>query len=358
MLKKLIEFFFGKREVINTGAIGDTRTDLQKEGAYDARELTTSSQVEWKIKTKWNSYPVKRQFYTFQCVAHSIAKHLGINHFIETGEYKDLSAEFIYQHRENQGTGGMNWGDAMRIAITKGSCLNSRIPQRIRELEQATPITADMINEALAYVGKAFIEDKERTLESTARIIQSQGSCLMWFYFDEAGKEWWKPEPKIIYDFKTPYDKGTTRHAVIGTDNGIRKSKMVDKIEDSAGNSSAENDQDRFIDADFMKRCFVAGYVIDLPNEIPTPEKPKWTGTRDLKVGMRGDDVKVLQEILMIERCFDFDKATGYFGGITKAGVMKLQDKYKTKILIPAGLTRPTGYCGKSTRNWLEKNYK
>lgn len=357
MIQKLIEFFFGKREVINTGAIGDTRTDLQKEGAYDARELTTSSQVEWKIKTKWNSYPVKRQFYTFQCVAHSIAKHLGINHFIETGEYKDLSAEFIYQHRENQGTGGMNWGDAMRIAITKGSCLNSRIPQRIRESDPPTPITAEMINEALKYRGKAFIEDKERTLESTARIIQSQGSCMMWFYFDEAGKEWWTPEPKIIYDFKTPYDKGTTRHAVIGTDNGIRKDKMVDKIEDSAGNGSAENDQDRFIDADFMKRCFVAGYIIDLPNEIPTVKKIKWTGTRNLKVGDKGEDVNVLQQILMNEGCYKFDVATGYFGGITKAGVIALQEKYKTQILVPAGLTKGTGIVGIHTLNWLKNNY-
>jgi len=356
MIFKILRFLFS-RDIIKTGAIRDERTDLQKEGAYDARELATSSQVEWKEKTVWKSYPIKRQWYTFQCVAHSLAKHLGINHFYDTGVYEDLSAEFIYEHRENQKIGGMNWGDAMRIATTKGSCLNSRMVQRIRELDKATPITADMINEALKYKGKAFIEDKERTLESTARIIQSQGSCLMWFYFDESGKEWWTPEPKAIYNFKSPYDVGTTRHAVIGTDNGIRKNKKVNKIEDSAGNSSAENEQDRFIDEDFMKRCFVAGYVIDLPNEIPTPEKPKWTGTRTLKVGISGEDVKTLQQILALEGCYNFDKFTGYFGGITKLGVIRLQEKYKTQILIPAGLTKGTGIVGIHTLNWLKKNY-
>ncbi len=358
MILKILKFLFGKRDVINTGAIGDNRTELQKEGAYDARELTTSSQVEWTPKTVWKSYPIKRQWYTFQCVGQSLAKHLGINHFYDTGKYEDLSGEFIYEHRENQNTGGMNWGDAMRIATTKGSCLNSRIPQRIRESEKATPITAEMINEALKYRGKAFIEDKERTLESTARIIQSQGSCLMWFYFDEAGKEWWKPEPKAIYNFKTPYDAGTTRHAVVGTDNGIRNGKKVYKIEDSAGNSSAENDQDRFIDEEFMKRCFVAGYVIDLPNEVPTPDKPKWTGKRDLKVGSKGKDVETLQVILAREGCYDFDKFTGYFGGITKAGVIRLQNKYANEILKPVGLTKGTGLVYNSTRNWLDKNYK
>lgn len=358
MIIKILNFLFGKREIINTGAIGDTRTELQKEGAYDARELTTSSQVEWTPKTVWKSYPIKRQWYTFQCVGQSLAKHLGINHFYDTGKYEDLSGEFIYEHRENQNTGGMNWGDAMRIATTKGSCLNSRMVQRIRESEKATPITAEIINEALAYRGKAFIEDKERTIDSVARIIQSQGSCLVWFYFDTNGAEWWKVEPKTIYNFSSPYASGTTRHSVTATDFGIRNGKQVIKIEDSAGNSSAENEQDRFIDAEFMKRCFVAGYVVDLPNEIPTPNKPKWTGTRDLKVGIRGADVKTLQEILMIEKCFDFDKATGFFGGISKAGVIKLQNKYANEILRPVGLTKGTGYCGKSTRDWLDKNYK
>ncbi len=358
MINKILNFFFGKREIINTGALRDDRTELQKEGAYDARELVTASQVEWKEKTSWKRYPVKRQYYTGECVAQSTTKHLGINNERETGQYQDLSAGFFYWFRVNKGTAGMIWADAMKIATTIGSCLGFRVKQRIRDSDIEVTPTEEMKKEALKYKGKLYIEDKERSLDSIARIIDSRGSCLIWFWFDESGKEWWKVEPSILYPNLGTYSSGATRHALVATDYGIRNGKKVIKIEDSAGNSSAENEQDRFIDADFMKRCFVAGYVVDLPNEIPTPEKPKWTGTRDLKVGMRGDDVKVLQEILMIEKCFDFDTATGYFGGISKAGVIKLQNKYANEILKPVGLTKGTGYCGKSTRDWLDKNYK
>ena len=357
-MKNFLKWLFRKRDYIQTGAISDDRTETQKESAYDNRELVTSTTpLVWKEKTSWNRFPVKRQWYTGECVAQSTTKHLGINNERDTGQYVDLSPAFFYYFRVNKPTAGMVWLDAMKLATTIGSCFGFRTKQRMRDNDPEIEPTEDMKKEALDFKGKLFIEDKERTLESIARIIESQGSCLVWFYFDIEGAEWWKVEPKTIYNFSSPYASGTTRHALVATDYGIRNGKKVIKIEDSAGNNSAENDQDRFIDEEFMKRCFVAGYVIDLPNEIPTPDKPKWTGTRTLKVGMKGDDVKVLQQILAIEGCYDFDKFTGNFFGITKNGVIRLQEKYKTQILVPAGLIRPTGYCGKMTLAWLRKNY-
>jgi len=356
-MKHFLKWLFRKKNYMQTGAIGDDRTDKQKESAYDNRELVTSTQLIWKEKTSWNTFPVKRQWYTGECVAQSTTKHLGINNERETGQYVDLSPAFFYYFRVNKPTAGMVWLDAMKLATTIGSCFGFRTKQRMRDSDPEIEPTEEMKKEALDFKGKLFIEDKERTLDSIAQIIESQGSCLLWFYFDIDGLEWWKVEPKIIYNFSSPYARGTTRHALVATDYGIRNGQKVIKIEDSAGNSSAENDQDRFIDADFMKRCFVAGYVIDEPSDAPITIKPKWTGTRTLKVGMSGDDVKMLQDILRGEKVFNFPTSTGFYGGITKASVIKLQEKYKTEILIPAGLAKGTGTVGIHTLNWLKNNY-
>lgn len=357
-MKNFLKWLFRKRDYIQTGAISDDRTETQKESAYDNRELVTSTTpLVWKEKTSWNRFPVKRQWYTGECVAQSTTKHLGINNERDTGQYVDLSPAFFYYFRVNKPTAGMVWLDAMKLATTIGSCFGFRSKQRMRDNDPEIEPTEDMKKEALDFKGKLFIEDKERTLESIARIIESQGSCLVWFYFDIEGAEWWKVEPKTIYNFSSPYASGTTRHALVATDYGIRNGKKVIKIEDSAGNNSAENDQDRFIDEEFMKRCFVAGYVIDEPSDVPLTPKPVWIGTRTLKVGMSGDDVKVLQDILRGEKVFNFPTSTGFYGGITKASVIKLQEKYKTQILIPAGLTRGSGVCGKFTLEWLKAHY-
>jgi hypothetical protein len=217
--------------------------------------------------------------------------------------------------------------------------------------------TQIMIDEGKMFKGKSFIEDKERSLNSIAQIIETQGSCMLWFWFDTNGYEWWKPYPKVLYPNLGVYDSGATRHALVATDYGLIGGKKYIKIEDSAGNWTAINQQDRFIDEDFLKRCFVSGYIID---EVTPPpqDKPQWIGARNLGIGMEGPDVKVLQDILKLEGFFNYPTSTGYFGGITKAGVIKLQEKYRDEILTPLGLSKGTGYVGASTLKWLTNNYK
>ena len=84
-------------------------------------------------------------------------------------------------------------------------------------------------------------------------------------------------------------------------------------------------------------------------------EKVKWI--RNLAIGMRGDDVKALQEILIKEGVWGKPdiKASGYFGPITKTAVIKFQEKYTSEILEPLGLFKGTGFVGPSTRTYLEK---
>jgi hypothetical protein len=355
-LKKLL-FTLGQLLFkIKTGVIGDDRTPKQVENAFDNREIAGATVPVWKEKTVWKSYPIKRQWGTFECVAQSTTKHLAINNINDFAGYIPLSSGFFYDWRSNKPQGGMSYVDAMSIAVNRGSCRDERIRQRFQESDPAPKIDRSMIDEAKMFRGRAFFEDKVRSLDSVAQIIDERGSCILWFWFDEKGTEWWKPEPSILYPGLGVYDRGATRHAVLGVDYGIRNGKWVVKIEDTAGNSSALNDQDRFIDADFMKRCFVSGYVVDFVNP-PAIDKPKWTGKKTLQVGSKGEDVKTLQKILSLEGFFNYPEFTGFFGGATRMGVIKLQEKYADEILKPLGLTKPTGIVGKSTLSWLAKHY-
>jgi len=342
---------------IKTGVIGDDRTPKQIDNAFDNREISGTTVPVWKEKTVWKSYPIKRQWGTFECVAQSTTKHLAINNINDFAGYIPLSSGFFYDWRSNKPQGGIGHVDAMGIAVNRGSCRDERIRQRFRESDSAPEITQSMIDEAKMFKGTAFFEDKVRSLDSVAQIIDERGSCFVWFWFDENGHEWWLPYPRIIYPNLGTNDRGATRHAVLAVDYGLINGKRYLKIEDSAGNSTALNDQDRFIDADFMKRCFVSGYVVDFVNP-PAIDKPKWTGKKTLQVGSKGEDVKTLQKILSLEGFFNYPEFTGQFYGATRMGVIKLQEKYASEILTPLGLSKGTGKVSTQTLKWLLANYK
>lgn len=79
---------------------------------------------------------------------------------------------------------------------------------------------------------------------------------------------------------------------------------------------------------------------------------------RNLRVGMSGSDVKVLQEVLNRNTETRLAQAgpgspgseTMYFGQITKAAVTKFQEIYKDEVLTPVGLVSGSGYVGVFTR--------
>lgn len=100
-----------------------------------------------------------------------------------------------------------------------------------------------------------------------------------------------------------------------------------------------------------------AGYAIDDLEEVNIAVKPKFSQTKTMKLGDRGDNVKELQAVLIYEGLLKIKEPTGLFLGMTRKSVMDLQTKYKDEILTPVGLKSATGIVGSQTLKFLNKKY-
>lgn len=86
---------------------------------------------------------------------------------------------------------------------------------------------------------------------------------------------------------------------------------------------------------------------------------------QNLQQGDRGEAVKTLQKLLNSVPGITIAQSgpgspgqeTTYFGPRTEAAVRDFQQKYASEILLPLGLSRPTGYVGYRTRTALQEMY-
>ena len=84
---------------------------------------------------------------------------------------------------------------------------------------------------------------------------------------------------------------------------------------------------------------------------------------KDLSVGDRGPQVERLQRFLNSRPGIQIaqrgpgspGQETVYFGERTRQAVIEFQERHRSEILVPAGLSRATGYVGPSTRSVINR---
>ncbi|MBI5220577.1 MAG: hypothetical protein HY978_01925 [Candidatus Liptonbacteria bacterium] len=90
---------------------------------------------------------------------------------------------------------------------------------------------------------------------------------------------------------------------------------------------------------------------------VPTAPSSMFTAAafgRILRFGSWGEDVKALQDILRGEQVYS-GQTTGYFGKLTRQGVVAFQEKYAEEILAPVDLVNGSGVVGRLTRQKLNQ---
>jgi peptidoglycan hydrolase-like protein with peptidoglycan-binding domain len=82
----------------------------------------------------------------------------------------------------------------------------------------------------------------------------------------------------------------------------------------------------------------------------------KYTFTKSLRLGQKGEDVKQLQKFLNNNGFIISTTGPGskgnestYFGPATYKALIKFQETYRNEVLSPSGLSKGTGYFGPAT---------
>lgn len=96
------------------------------------------------------------------------------------------------------------------------------------------------------------------------------------------------------------------------------------------------------------------------PNTSSVNENNNFSFTKNLWVGIRDMDVKLLQRFLNLKGFTvstdgpgSVGQETEFFGVKTKQALIKFQEAYKVNILTPIGLNLGTGFFGPQTRNYI-----
>jgi hypothetical protein len=336
-----------------TGILPDTRPKSEKKKDYQDNELASSLTVNWKEKKKWKSYTERNQASSNSCVAQSASKMLEVLNKNEENKTVVFSASPIYAKRYNRPSAGMAMPDVLDILKKNGTTTEKRIKSQLlndsqmeKEAEKWS-IEDNEIAETYGIEAYAYISNPD--IDTIAGHIEAGRPVMLFIYADvnEYGEY-----PKIKNE-NLKLEGAYIRHAVVATDYGLIKGKKYLLIEDSA---HFANKSVRYFDENFLTRIYSASVLFDRNNKV-LPKKIKHTFTKNLNLGDRNNDVKILQDILKAENFFPVvTESTGYYGEITRQAVEKFQKHYKVaslwELLIVKGKT-----VGAKTRNKLNELY-
>jgi hypothetical protein len=347
------------------GVLPDTRTPEQKEFDLTHPEIFSSSVATYLPSLQKASkyvavFPVDNQYATSSCVAHGKVLATAIFMMLQEQQpFEQLASMFVYRNRSNYPQPGMVPALAIEQIEAAGAPIYADLPTPTTEAAaNALTIDAATARAAKQLAGFRWITITDYTNIDTLAFVANSLNLPVNIYIYGTVAEW----SQQTVDILTPgLVKGSPEaevsHCVTVLPNSayLANGKRYVIIQDSAlfGDHAFRSVADTFIAA----RCYGADYPIAMDSQPIA--RPKVHITRDLTFGMTGPDVTALQEALQYLGCLPnvvdnlSFKPTNYYGGMTKSAVLQLQNAYAAEILAPNGLTAGTGYCGPSTRAFI-----
>jgi Putative peptidoglycan binding domain len=357
-------------EPILLGVVADTRTATQKEYDFKHEEVFTSSVPTYHASKQEASqfvgtFPTDNQNGTSSCVAHGKVLVMSIFNYLQgitPNRFVALSSMFIYRNRANYPGEGMVPSSANMQTIKGGAPIYADLPTPETEAAaNAIVIDAAMTQAAKQFVGGKWVQIIDPTEIDTIAFVANSLILPLNILFYSTYEEWAKEDVTILTPNLQQGDPlAVVSHCVTVLPNSayMENGKRKVIIQDSAFFGGF---QYRSVDEDFIRaRLYESDYMIGVGNQ-PVIVKPKVNLQSDLTIGSSGPDVLALQQALQYLGYFPnvlnggVFSPTGQYFGMTKNAVLKFQNEYASEILTPNGLSQGTGYCGSSTRAFINK---
>lgn len=332
-----------------TGVNADPRTDAEKQLDYihEERIMPASSIVPYtNPQISQSPYTYENQLQVSSCEPHAVGLALAIERSKETGVYQRLSWLFNYRLRVNYPTLGCYLQNVFANYASKGAPVYVELPDPALEGNAtATILTPQMMSDGLVFAGLEYFMIAAPNNIDTINAIADNGHAVAITIFANY-QEWAQQYPKVMeQSLKENSADAVVNHCVCVLPNS---GFMLNGVKYLAVQDSAwfGGYMLRYVSEDFIaKRVYSAGYW-DKVSIMGGGPHPQHVFTDVLVVGMRSNEVMLMQRLLIAEHVLPVDCATGYFGGRTLAGIHAFQEKYASSILAPQGLTKPTDTWG------------
>lgn len=351
LLDLIVSIFMNEEEIMN-GALPDNRPEEEKTKDYTPAEILGGAipSLNWveKQQPEWKHLSIRSQITSSSCGGQAGAKA------IESFAGIIASANPIYRNRSNYPDGGMVQIEIGQILKKLGTCNETDSPSQNMTEEQMNAVNIPSI---LPFKVSAYyiIPGGKNTDMDVLKTALDKGHAIIPLISSNNQE----------YGAVPTYNGQATTFGhfvccVSGNDTLYRGEKSLIIDDSCAINSTVNKSGQRIFTESWLKLRSVS--FLALIKATPEPNQPTihHQFKTDLSFGMmNNDDVRILQDILKLEDCLAKEiPSTGNFLSATKQAVIKLQTKYASEILVPAGLLVATAFVGKFTRQFLSNKYK
>ena len=326
----------------------DESVPLMREIARDTQPFDWT--VGYDVEEEVGKIPTKDQGRSGSCGGQALSYLVGCNE----DKYSEKSAKFIYAPIAYP-DGGSTEPDLSKRVIDDGACdepLCVSYNKGKKPDEAFMQREEDIGDEAIVDALKSIVGARtyvSRNLDSFAQAIRDNKGIIIGLCGENNGT-WYSAFPEAP---TTPMDSNKWYHWLFAGKAKLIDDKKFIGVKNSWGNKVGE-DGWQWLDVSHIPYVFTAYTYTD------SSLKPAFNHEFKtfMRLGDRGPEVKALQEALKLENCFPSTQlCTGYFGQITLQAVKGFQIKYTEDILVPAGLTEPSGKVLKYTLLKLNQIY-